>query len=90
VAKYTISLQNYLQSKNWITIAKWIATVLFIFSGGVLALNIDISRWGFVTFFVAHILLVVVFNRIKDYPMLLQNAFFIIVDVIGIYRWFLT
>ena len=68
---------------------KWLATVLFIFSGTVLALNIDISRWGFVTFAIAHILLVVVFTKLKDYPMLLQNAFFIIVDAIGIYRWFL-
>lgn len=71
-------------------ISKWIATVLFLFSGAIIALNIDISRWGFITFLIGHIILVVVFAEKKDTPMLLQNLFFIGIDGIGIYRWFIV
>ena len=86
--KYIISLPTYLQL-NWIEISKWTATILFLFSGGILSFNIEMSRWGFVSFLIAHILLVVVFFKVKDYAMLLQNAFFIFIDVIGIFRWFI-
>ena len=90
MAKYILNLMNYLQS-NWIQLSKWIATTLFIFSGVVISLNLpDISKWGFVSFLVAHVLLVVVFSKIKDNPMLTQNLFFIGVDFIGIYRWFIA
>lgn len=88
MVKYITSPLSYLQS-NWILISKWISTALFIFSGAVLAFNVPFSKWGFVTFLIAHLLLVVVFSKEKDYPMLMQNGFFIIVDVIGIYRWFI-
>lgn len=88
MAKYITNLQNYLQL-NWIPLSKWVATALFLFAGGILALNVEISRWGFVAFLVAHTLLVVVFNKVKDYAMLLQNGFFIFIDLIGIFRWFI-
>jgi hypothetical protein len=88
VAKYFTNHLNYLQL-NWVNISKWLATGLFMFSGGVLAANIEISRWGFVTFFLAHILLVVVFYRVKDYAMMMQNGFFIFIDLLGIFRWFI-
>ena len=88
MVKYIMNLPTSLLS-NWTELSKWIATLLFWFAGTVLALNVDISRWGFVAFLIAHLLLVVVFTKVKDYPMLLQNAFFIIVDCIGIFRWFI-
>lgn len=88
MVKYITSPLNYLQS-NWVNIGKWVSTALFMFSGGVLAANIEISRWGFVTFFLAHILLVVVFLKVKDYAMMLQNGFFIFIDLLGIFRWFI-
>lgn len=88
MVKYITSLVHCLKS-NWVEISKWIATALFLFAGGILALNVEISRWGFVAFLIAHALLVVVFSKVKDYAMLLQNGFFIFIDLIGIFRWFI-
>ena len=86
--KYISNLVHFLKS-NWVNVGKWVATALFLFAGGILALNVEISRWGFVAFLIAHGLLVVVFSKVKDYAMLLQNGFFIFIDLIGIFRWFI-
>ena len=68
---------------------KWLATALFLSAGTLLSLNIEISRFGFLLFFTGHILLSYIFLKEKDWAMVTQNGFFIFVDMIGIYRWFL-
>lgn len=68
---------------------KWLATGLFLSAGTLLSLNIEISRFGFLLFFTGHILLSYIFLKEKDWAMVTQNGFFIFVDMIGIYRWFL-
>jgi hypothetical protein len=68
---------------------KWLATGLFLSAGTLLSLNIEISRFGFLLFFAGHILLSYIFLKEKDWAMVTQNGFFIFVDMIGIYRWFL-
>jgi hypothetical protein len=67
---------------------KWIATAMFLTAGTLLSLNIAISKIGFVLFFFGHILLFLLFIKIRDKPMIVQNGFFIIIDSMGIYRWF--
>ena len=67
---------------------KWIATILFLTAGTLLSLNIEISRIGFLFFLTGHVLLTYYFLKLKDYAMITQNAFFLIIDAIGIYRWF--
>jgi len=67
---------------------KWIATILFICAGLMLALNIESSRFGFLMFFTGHIILLACFARERDWAMVTQNGFFIGIDIIGIYRWF--
>ena len=67
---------------------KWLATFLFLTAGTMLSLNIEISRFGFLFFFAGHVLLSYYFAKHRDYAMLTQNAFFLIIDSIGIYRWF--
>lgn len=69
---------------------KWLATALFLSAGTLLSLNIEISRFGFLLFLTGHVLLTYYFVKFKDYAMVTQNAFFIIIDMIGIYRWFLV
>jgi len=69
--------------------AKWLATALFLSAGTLLSLNIEISRFGFLLFFTGHVLLTCVFIKDKDWAMITQNAFFILIDLLGIYRWFL-
>ena len=69
---------------------KWLATALFLSAGTLLSLNIEISRFGFLLFLSGHILLTWYFFRYKDWAMITQNAFFILIDLLGIYRWFLV
>lgn len=66
---------------------KWIATAMFLTAGTLLSLNIAISKIGFILFFTGHIILFFLFLRLKDNPMIVQNGFFILIDAIGIYRW---
>lgn len=57
-------------------------------AGLLLSLNIDASKWGFILFFMGHVVLSGVFIRARDWPMVFHNVFFLFVDVVGIYRWF--
>ena len=66
---------------------KWIATAMFLTAGTLLSLNIAISKIGFILFFTGHIILFFLFLKLKDNPMIVQNGFFILIDSIGIYRW---
>ena len=67
---------------------KWLATGLFLSAGTLLSLNIEISRFGFLLFFTGHVLLSWYFFKEKDWAMTTQNGFFILIDMMGIYRWF--
>ena len=67
---------------------KWLATALFLSAGTLLSLNIEISRFGFLLFLTGHVMLTFYFLKVKDWAMITQNAFFIIIDTLGIYRWF--
>lgn len=69
---------------------KWIATILFLTAGTLLSLNIEISRFGFFFFAIGHVILTYYFAKLKDYAMITQNSFFLIIDGIGIYRWFIA
>jgi hypothetical protein len=71
------------------TVLKWLSTTLFLCAGLILALNLPFSKVGFILFFIGHIVLLGVFVRARDWPMITQNGFFILIDLIGIYRWFL-
>ena len=69
---------------------KWLGTVLFLLAGFLLALNIEISRYGFPLFLAGHLLFIYIFSRTKDTPMILQNVAFACIDISGIYRWFIA
>lgn len=71
-----------------ISTAKWIGTVLFFTSAMILSLNIspDLIKYTFVLFLLGHMIFAYIF--IKDMPMFFQNVVFMVLDVIGIFRWF--
>ena len=69
---------------------KWLATALFLSAGTLLSLSGEISRFGFLLFLTGHVLLTLYFLQHKDWAMITQNAFFILIDMLGIYRWFLV
>jgi hypothetical protein len=68
---------------------KWIGTILFFIAALLLSTNFEYSRWGFVVFATAHILLSLLFFKLKDKPMFIQNFVFLFVDLYGIYNYFI-
>jgi UDP-N-acetyl-D-mannosaminuronic acid transferase (WecB/TagA/CpsF family) len=70
---------------------KWLGTISFLTAAVLLSSNIEISRYGFFVFLFGHIILsYYFFYKDRDYAMFVQNAFFILVDFWGIYRWFIV
>lgn len=69
---------------------KWFGTFCFIAAATLLSSNIDISKYGFIIFLIGHITFIYVFHTQKDKAMLFQNSFFILLDLLGIYRWFIV
>jgi len=67
---------------------KWFGTVCFLSAATLLSSNIEFSRWGFLIFLSGHVSLTWLFWRLNDKPMMVQNGFFIFIDIWGIYRWF--
>jgi len=69
---------------------KWIASALFLFSALLISSNIVLSKWGYVTFFIGHIIFIYCFYKTKDIPMIFHNIIFGFIDIFGIYRWFFS
>ena len=70
-----------------IKILKWVGTALFITAGMLVSSNVDESKYAFFLFLSGHAIYIYVFSREWDSAMLANNAFFVIVDIWGIYRW---
>lgn len=68
---------------------KWLMTILFLVSALLLSSNIDISKYGYLLFAAAHAIGSFVFYKYKDHAMFWHNIIFLVIDVWGIYRWFL-
>ena len=69
---------------------KWVGTILFFIAALLLSTNFEYSRYGFVVFAAAHILLSSLFFKLKDKPMFIQNFVFLFVDLYGIYNYFIA
>ena len=76
-------------SKNYENL-KWFATFMFVLAGVLISLNIEQSKWAFPLFALGHIIVLCVFLRLKDKPMIFQNSFFLTIDLLGIYQWLLA
>jgi hypothetical protein len=69
---------------------KWVGTILFFVAALLLSSNFEYSRYGFVVFAIAHVLLSLLFFKLKDKPMFIQNFVFLFVDLYGIYNYFIA
>ena len=76
-------------SKNYENL-KWFATFMFVLAGILISFNIPESKWAFPLFAIGHTMVLFVFLRLKDKPMIFQNAFFLSIDIFGIYQWVLA
>lgn len=68
-------------------ILKWLSTLFLVVGAILVSLNFSESKWGFITFMIGHSILMYCFIKERDYPLLVQNVFFLVIDFIGIYYW---
>ena len=66
---------------------KWNATTLFVVAGILISLNIPESKYAFPIFAIGHAVILYVFFKLRDTPMIIQNSFFLCIDFLGIYKW---
>jgi len=69
---------------------KWLGTILFFIAALLLSSNFEYSRFGFIVFAIAHIILSTLFYKLNDKPMFVQNFVFLFVDLYGIYNYFIA
>ena len=68
---------------------KWWAVVLLIIGGIILAGRLPVPLWiPYAFFFFGHGGMLHSFWNKKDYPMVIVNFVWLIIDVIGMMRWF--
>jgi nicotinamide riboside transporter PnuC len=67
---------------------KWIATILCMIGGILISINIQESKYAFPFFILSNLLFVYKFYQERDYALTANNAFFLLLNAIGIFRWF--
>ena len=72
---------------NMIEQTKWIAVVLNIASALLLSLNVSYSKYGYIGFLAASVVLAVIAMRQKDAQYLVLNTIFSIINIAGVIRW---
>lgn len=72
------------------TILKWVASVIGFVGAMTIALNIPESKYAFMIFFFSSTIWVYAGYIMKEYSLVFLNIGFMMVDIIGMYRWFLA
>jgi len=75
------------QGTSSFTAIKWFGTATGVAGALVLALNIPISGWGWVLFGVSSLCWTIAGAVMRDYSLVVLQATFLVVDIIGIWRW---
>ena len=65
---------------------EWAGCVLSLVGAFLLALNISVSRWGWVLYTLASAFFLVLAYRIERYGLLTQNLGFMLTNFLGLYR----
>lgn len=69
---------------------KWVSMALFIFGGTVFALKLPFMKWGVPCFAIGHAINLYYFTtHHKSKPLILQNLYFLLLNIFGIYTWFI-
>ncbi len=67
----------------------WLGTVTGITGGILIAINmLEYSKFGFIFFLISATSWLIQGWKNQDFPLVLLNCVFIIIDIIGIYKWF--
>ena len=67
----------------------WLGTFTGIIGGVFIAINsVHYSKFGFIFFLISALSWLVQGYKNNDYPLVLLNTIFVVIDLLGIYNWF--
>jgi len=66
----------------------WLGTITAIIGGTLVALNIDISKFGYIFFLISSVSWFLQAKKNGDNALMIVNIFFFFINILGIYRWF--
>ena len=67
----------------------WLGTATGIAGGVLIALNSPLySKFGFIFFLLSASSWFIQGYKNRDYPLMLLNCVFVVIDILGIYSWF--
>ncbi len=69
---------------------KWVGTITGVVGAFILALNIPFSGWGWTLFLISSVTWTFAGAVMKDVSLVVLQFAFVLVDVIGIWRWLLV
>lgn len=74
----------------WLTVLKWVGTATGLVGALILALNIPISGWGWALFVVSSFAWTIAGVAMREPSIALLQFGFLIVDMIGVWRWLIV
>lgn len=72
------------------TVFEWMGTVFGLLGAALLALNISVSRYGWIAFMAANASLILFSFNVQAWGLLTQQVGFSLTSALGIYRAFLV
>ena len=72
------------------TALKWLGTATGVAGAVVLALNLPFSGWGWTLFAVSAAAWTIAGLRMREYSLVVLQGAFLVVDLLGIYRWLIA
>ena len=66
---------------------KWAAVMVNVFSALLLSMNIIYSKYGYIGFLIASIVLAIIAVRQKDAQYFTLNLIFSLINIAGVVRW---
>ena len=81
------SASHFQNQISWLGPAKWIGTLAGIAGAVLVALNTEVSGYGFLLFLASSFLWCAAGVAQRDDSLILLQATFVIINIIGIYRW---
>jgi uncharacterized membrane protein len=78
------------QSISALQIMEWSGAMIAVIAAIMMALNVSISPWAFVLYFISSLILALWGWYSGAYAIALQNVIFIGINSLGIYRWLIV
>jgi hypothetical protein len=74
--------------KNTLKIIKWISVAITIIAALSISLRITNIVVSYYVFLVGHIIMAYILYKVKDWSLFFMNTVWIVIDIIGIIKWF--